>query len=312
MLVTARAEPSALRALASAAAALALVLGCASPAPAVAASPNCTRQSGQGSPGAALETPVKLEPDLPGQVVNFGGTRGTQFVDVVLTATPALPASLTPDQIRIDVLRRFLRTSNNLRTTAAPLPTFTEPEIAPTRDRVTFTVCLSGSGLPAGSYVGNVTVDGPKGFGPASISITENAANATLALAGGAGSLIAAFAFLLLRGAASRQAAAQTAHAQSVAAAAEANNQQQLDQLHQQPPKPRLSQYFGEVVSDLNWWITTIVALGLATGTIIGLYFANPAWGASTWGSIAALVGPVFSAVGVQSVITSLGRGVAH
>lgn len=255
----------------------------------------CTRRAGGDRPGQAIEPAVKLAPDVAGHVVNFGGSREWQFVDVVLNADPALPRSLEPGEIRLEVVRRFTRASENLKTTWMRRPTFTQPRISPGRARVTFTMCLNGAGLEAGSYSGSVLIEGPRGLAPASISITANAKDSTLALWGGVAVLALAALFLVLRGAAARQARTEEKQAKSGDAKSEPQ---------------QLTKYVGGVLKDLNWWITSIVALGLAAGTIIGIYSANPAWGADTLGSVASLVGPAFTAVGVQSVITSLGRGV--
>ncbi len=175
-----------------------------------------------------------------------------------------------------------------------------------------FTVCLNGAGLAPGSYTGNVYIEGPKGLAPTSITVTENAKNSTLALFGAIGALLAAVAFLLLRGAAARQAKAEEAHMSAVADAARAHEADQQAELEENAPTTHVSGYLGGVLKDLNWWLTSIVALGLAAGTIVGIYSANPAWGSDTWASVAALVGPVFTAVGVQSVVTSLGRSVGR
>jgi hypothetical protein len=114
----------------------------------------CKLNPGQGGGGRSLKQSVKLVSDLPSQTVNFGGSRGWEFVYVVLTATPALPSSVTSNQIRLSILRPFTRTSQTLPTATAPIPKFTEPMISSGRDRVTFTVCLNGAGLPAGSFTG--------------------------------------------------------------------------------------------------------------------------------------------------------------
>jgi hypothetical protein len=235
-----------------------------------------------------------------------------QYVDVVVNATPALPPSVNPTDIRIQVLRRFSRESQTLPSTSAARPTFTNPVISPGRDRVTFTVCLDGSELAPGSYAGNLYVEGPKGLAPTSISITENAKNARLAswLAGVA--LVAAFAFLLLRGMAARQANHEQEHAKAMAEAVMASDDEKRQYLDQRPPHRHLTSYFVEVVSDLNWWLTSIVALGVAAGGIMATYSANPSWGADTWVSVATVVGATFTAVGVQSVVTSLGKGVTE
>jgi hypothetical protein len=123
--------------------------------------------------------------------------------------------------------------------------------------------------------------------------------------------LVAAFAFLLLRGAASRQAKAAEKHGQALAATAEAD-QNVKDAAMQRAPaaKEHIHSYFTEVLRDLNWWLTALVSLGVAVGSIIALYSANPSWGADFWASVAAIVSPTFAAVGVQSVITSLGKSV--
>jgi hypothetical protein len=179
------------------------------------------------------------------------------------------------------------------------------------RDRITFTVCLSGDGLAPGTYAGNVLVEGPTGLAPTSLGITENLKDSGLALRLAIASLVAAFAFLLLRGAAARQAKAAEKHGQALATTAAAEQIVKEAALQQAPaPKDHIQNYFVEVISDLNWWLTSLVSLGVAVGSIIALYSANPAWGADLWGSVAAIVSPTFAAVGVQSVITSLGKGV--
>jgi hypothetical protein len=274
---------------------------------------DCVRQAGEGRAGPALEPTVKLvpEPDSASQVVNFGGSRGWQFADVVLNARPALPKSLEPREIRLEVLRRFTRTSDSLPTASAPTPRFTEPRISPGRDRITFTVCLNGTGLSAGSYSGNVLVEGPQGLAPASVSVTANAKNATLAWLGGVGVVLLAALFLVLRGAAARQAKTAEENAKEFATAADAAGRKRAVAKQDQAPRGLMS-YLKDVFKDLNWWVTSVVALGIAIGTIIGIYSATPAWGADTLGSVVSLVGPAFTAVGVQSVITSLGRPVGR
>jgi hypothetical protein len=172
-------------------------------------------------------------------------------------------------------------------------------------------VCLNGSGLEAGSYAGNILVEGPRGLAPASISLTANAKDSHLALWGAVGVLLLALFFLVLRGAAARQAKTEEVHAKEFAKATTDAEREEAVQKQAQAPE-RLTKYVREVFKDLNWWVTSVVALGLAAGTIYGIYSANPSWGADTLGSVISLVGPAFTAVGVQSVITSLGRSVSR
>lgn len=273
---------------------------------------DCTRLSGEGGGGLPLQPAVKLTPDLAGQVVNFGGSRGWRYVDVVLNATPALPRSVNAKAIRFDVPRRFSRTSDRLSTVSAPRPSFTEPSISPGGDRIAFSVCLDGATLESGSYSGSVLVEGPKGLGPTTISFTENARNSGLAFWGGLTVLAIAFFFLVLRGAAARQVKAEERNAQDVARAeSETGLAEALKRTQEHPPK-RVRSYIVEVFQDLNWWVTSVVALGLAAASIYGIYSADPAWGSDTVGSVISLVGPAFTAVGVQSVVTALGRSVEH
>ena len=271
--------------------------------------PHPCSYSRTGATGSPLKRAVKLTPDPSAAVVNFAGSGGSEFVDVVLNATPALPASVRSSQIRLEVLRRFTRTSQTARTEAAPTPTFTQPRISPNRDRITFTACLNGSGLKAGSYAGNVYIEGPPGLSPVSVSITENATNADLAAVGTIAALALAFVFLWLRGAAARQVAAEQVQAEQLVTAAKAYDTDRIDEATAAAPKP-VGAYLLEVFKDLNWLITTLVALGAAFGTIVGIYDSNPAWGVDTLGSVISLVGPAFTAVGVQSVVASLGRSV--
>jgi hypothetical protein len=277
--------------------------------PATNDQPECTRQPGQGVAGPPLKKPVKLVPDAAAQAVNFGGSRGTKSTDVVLSATPALPPSVTADQLRLDILHRFTRASQTLPTESAAPPSFSQPKISPGRDRVSFTVCLNGAGLEPGSYAGALIVEGPKGVAPTTISVTENAKNATLARWLAVGVLVAAFLFLLLRGAAARQ---MKHEEDMLAEAANKGDAAEVRQVHNNPRQHNVAWYFIGVMQDLNWWMTTLVALGVAAGSIIAIYSANAAWGADTLTSVAALVSPVFTAVGVQSVVTSLGRTVGR
>lgn len=272
---------------------------------------SCTYKTSQSPNSKPVNPTAKLSPDLPTQFVNFGGGRGWKFVDVVLNATPALPASVGAGDIRLEVLRRFTRISPTLPTRYAPTPAFTPPVISPGRDRITFTICLDGDGLAPGMYAGNVLVEGLTGLAPANVGVTENLKDSGLALRLACASLVAALAFLVLRGAAERQAKAADKHAQALTSTANAQ-QETKDMARDQapPPKEHLRNYFLEVLRDLNWWLTAFVSLGVAAGSIIALYSANPVWGADLWASVAAIVSPTFAAVGVQSVITSLGKSV--
>ena len=52
----------------------------------------CTYEPAPLRSSKTVKPTVKLSPDQGAQIVNFGGERGWKFVDVVLNATPPLPA----------------------------------------------------------------------------------------------------------------------------------------------------------------------------------------------------------------------------
>ena len=143
--------------------------------PATAAeAPTCTRRAGQFAEGTPVKDPVTLAPDPDTQVINFGGRRQPQEVDIVVGIKPPLPPEVTPAMIDIDVPRRLRRIGDTLTTISSQIPMFSEPRINPARSRMSFVACVNGKGLEAGSYVGLITVEGPSGVGPASVTVTAN------------------------------------------------------------------------------------------------------------------------------------------
>jgi hypothetical protein len=255
---------------------------------------------------------VTLTPVSAAQIINFGADRSRRHADIVLSASPSLPPDVRAADIRIEVPQRFMRVSSTLPTLSAPRPQFTHPAISPERDRIMFTMCVDGRGVAPGTYAGNVIVEGPQGLGPATIAVTQNYKDARLAYFLAIGSLVAALCFLLLRGAAARQSKAAEKHGQALASTADQSEDAKRAALERAPePKEHMHEYFTEVLWDLNWWLTSLVSLGVAAGSIIALYSGNPSWGADAWASVAAIVSPTFAAVGVQSVVTSLGKSVS-
>jgi hypothetical protein len=242
--------------------------------------------------------------------VNFGGGRGWQFAEVVLTASRPLPSSFEPSQLAIEVLRRFSRQSETLSTVTLPQPTFTEPRLNPARNIITFAVCLDGSNLGAGRYAGAIAVEGP-GVGPTNLAFNLNAQNETMFLSTVIVSGVLVLFLLFWRGAATLQSdtakgvAAEVDHADvtpegvlevpaKVAPTAEKAVQ----------TRARWS-LRTEVLTDPMFWAGTVLSTAAAVAAAWAIYAANTGWGASPVTDIFAIVSSIVAAAGFQSLITS-------
>src|SRR5919109_1564012 len=108
------------------------------PAPS-AVGKTCTRQSGPApSVGSKLKSPIKLTPERDTELVNFGSERGIKERDVLVLADDPLPKSVTPNQIGLDLPRRFERVSDTLETAELAAPTCTKPVISRDRTEIKF------------------------------------------------------------------------------------------------------------------------------------------------------------------------------
>ena len=236
-------------------------------APALAANGpgDCTRRAGEFTPAPAIKTPIALTPDPDAQVVNFGGGRDQHEVDVVVNMKPALPQSVTPEQIDIDVPRRLRRVGDTLTTVSARRPTFTVPRFNPARSRMAFVACVPGEGLDAGSYAGLVTIEGPEGVGPTNFALTANAKDGLLFWVGSLVALV--FAAILL--------------------------------LYKETQKTTEKWTTG------FWLLEFFVPLGLAFGAMYTAYSQSTSWGSDGIASVIALVGTAFAAAGLRSLIVA-------
>jgi len=269
----------------------------------------CTRKAGEFSPGAAVKPAITLTPDLPTQTINFGGDRGWQFAEVVLSASRPLPWGFKPAQLDIEVLRQFARQSETDSSATLAPPTFTPPTINPSRNTITFAVCFDGSSLSAGHYTGAVTVEGLEGIGPTSLAFNLNAQNQALFLV--VLFVTAALALFLLfwRGAAmvqSDNAKAVVAEVNMSLAEGTTVVPEQAAADAQKPIKAR--QRFalkGEVLRDPMFWIGTLLSTIAAVAAAWSIYSANTSWGVNPVTEAFAIVSAVLAAAGFQSPLTS-------
>jgi hypothetical protein len=217
--------------------------------------------------------------------MDMGGLRGTGTTDIAIAASPALPASVTSEDITVDIPKRFARNGAGLSTQYLPEPEFSKPRILQHGTLIAFTLCVDASHAAAGSYVGQVIVGGPKGVQPATIAVTLNAKDETEFIVGVIVAGVVALLLLLIRGAKVRMEkpvpAGETA--------------------------PTLGKAVGATLKDvLGFWVPTILALAAALVAIFQVYDANASWGADATSSLIALGGTAISAAGLGTFLSSL------
>lgn len=244
-----------------------------------AASVECVRNFDDAKGGKRLKPPIALAPaaGTAQRQLNFGTNRGEKVMRrLVLTASKPLPKQLRPEQIAFEAL--LSRSGESLESTDFADPTFTMPKISADRRTVVFSACFDGSGISAGKYVGAINVSGPVGLGAASINVTVNAKDSELFTFGLVAAILIAFVLLLVKDAAAAL-----------------------------PDKDgKWRQAWLVPLGDPRWWVMTLAALGAAFGSLYTVYEADPSWGATGLGSVWALIGSGFAAIGGQSVLTSL------
>ena len=130
----------------------------------------------------------------------MGGLRGTGTTDITVSASPALPPGVTPEEITLDIPKRFARSGPGLPSAYLPNPTFSLPRILEHGTLVAFTLCVNASSISAGSYVGQVIVGGPAGVQPATVAVSLNAKDEVEFLVGLFLAAVVALWLLLMRG----------------------------------------------------------------------------------------------------------------
>jgi hypothetical protein len=251
------------------------------PTGAVSANASCPRQVNDGASAQPLTTPIVLSPASGSaqRIENFGTSRETKTIKrLVFASDKPLPDSLTAPQLNFDAL--ISRAGDTLESTDFPDPTFSQPRISQDRQSITFNACVDPGSIPAGKYVGSITLSGPPGLSAASVAVTVNAKTATWFYVGAGMSLLAAFLLLVVKDAAAYRGKAN--------------------------PTPDWAHSFLHPLADPIWWVTTVVALATAFGTLWAVYANNPAWGSGEFSDVSALIGAAFAAVGGHTIISTL------
>lgn len=239
---------------------------------------------------AAKETTVKptvaLSSSGPAEPMNMGGLRGTGSTDIAITASPALPETVSSEDITVDIPKRFARTGPGLTTQYLPEPEFSKPRILQHGTLIAFTLCVDASHIDAGSYVGQVIVGGPAGVQPATVAITLNAKDETKFIVGMVLAGIIAFGLLFFHGVKVRR-----------------------DKQPAGTTNP-VTKALGETVTDIvGFWAPTVIAIGAALVAMLQVYDSSVSWGADSTSSLIALGGTAISAAGLGTFLSSLKSG---
>jgi hypothetical protein len=213
--------------------------------------------------------------------MNMGGLRGTGMTDISVTASPALPETVRSEDIAIELPQRFARSGAGLTSSYLPSPTFSPPEILEHGKVIAFTLCVDATKVEAGSYVGQVIVDGPPGIQAATVAITLNAKDQETFVIGLAAAILVAIALMLLRGVKGNYDG-------------------------QGAPKD-IGKAFRETMTEyFGFWTATAIGIGAAVAAMLQVYDSNVSWGADTVSSLLALGGTAISAAGVGTFLSSI------
>jgi hypothetical protein len=242
----------------------------------------------QASPVPELTNPVTFESGSPADTINLGGSRDSGSTDITVGATPALPPTVTPDQITLEVPKRFRRIGEKINSRFADPPTFSTPRILQEGTLIAFSMCVDANELDAGAYVGQIIVGGPPGVQSTNVAVTVNAKNATLFVWGSILAALAAFLLLLFRSANESFNADKSTSGRGLKA-----GRATLTTL-------------GDL---LGFWAPTVIAIGAAVVAMAQVYDGDVAWGANWISSFLALAGTAISAAGLGTFLAAIKPG---
>jgi hypothetical protein len=221
--------------------------------------------------------------------LNLGGNSDTGSIDITVGASPVLPESATPDQITLEVPKRFKRSGDKAETEFIDLLQFSTPRIINRGSLIGFSLCVDPDHLEAGSYVGQVIVGGPVGVEPATLAVTVNKQNGTLFWVGWAAAGLLAGVLLLLQ-------AARTPYDEYVKKNTGGNTK----------PKKLWKAIKETVVDVMGFVLPALIGIALALAAMYQIYAGDPAWGADSLSSVIALVGTAITAAGLGAFISSI------
>jgi hypothetical protein len=255
----------------------------------------------------AIDPPVALQASPLTATKNFGSDRRSEdLVFKLATEKPLDPAVVQHLELVADPIVRAGEATDSA---SFPEPTFSTLRLSGNHKTISFRVCLDpDNSLPAGKYVGTISLEGPPGIDSSTMTITANAKDGGIFWLSSILSLVLAF-FVLLYKATKDERVRRTAEVEKENAI--------TDGLERTPDqkKAELKNQFKQAnkylpaawasVKDFGWLFPTFFALGGAFGSLWGIYVANPAWGeGGPLTSAIAVIGAALAAIGAKTILT--------
>ncbi|MGC1852528.1 MAG: hypothetical protein WA687_08835 [Solirubrobacterales bacterium] len=254
--------------------------------------------------GSESAKTITLKPETASEVVNFGGTRGTKSVDVVLLASQSLPDTFSPKQLELDSPKRFQRAGQALDSASLPLPRFSNPQLIEHRKKILLRICLDADGAKPGTYSGTIYISGPRGIGSTSVALTTNLkTSGSFFLLVQILAIFLAFFLLLLKAAKEEYDRLKKGQEGEDKGGKAAGAKAKTSTKKAKPIKWR--EAILPNLTDLGFWASTLIALGAAFVAMRAIYDSTPAWGTETWTNVFALFGTAFGAAGIGSLLTT-------
>jgi uncharacterized protein YpmB len=268
-------------------------------APAQAQQDECSVANASGKAGGKrVKKAVTLETDAGSlnRTVNLGSDREEEAISLRVNVPKGLTKKKLVKRMEL-VAEPFTKVHETAEAAAITDVEFSKLNVSGDGKRITFYMCVDPpNNLDAGKYTSVVTLEGPRGVNPATMTITLNGKD-------GGGFLIAlivtavlSFLVLLYKGASEMRAAA-------IAAA-----KKETDANKRKTAVENADKWWGHVgkcVTSPGWLVPTFAAIGAAFAILWAAYDGNPAWGES--GPVTsglALLGAGLAAIGAKTIFT--------
>jgi hypothetical protein len=252
--------------------------------------------------GDAIDPPVAFQASPLTATRNLGADRESENVVFKLTTDKPLGKDV---EKRLELVADpIVRVGETTDSASFPEPTFSALRVSRNRKTLSFRVCLDpDNDLPAGKYVGTISLEGPPGVDSSTMTITANAKDGGVFWASSILSLVLAF-FVLLYKASKEERTRRTADVEKRMP----TPQGELPTSEKETALKNANKYPSAAwasFKDFGWLFPTFFALGGAFGALWGIYVANPAWGeAGPLTSGLAVIGAGLAAIGAKTILT--------
>jgi hypothetical protein len=267
--------------------------------PAQAQEDECSVANASGKAGGKkVKKAVTLETDAGSlnRTVNLGSDRELEAIRLRVN----VPKGLTKKKLvkRMELAAEpFTKVHETAEAAIVTDIEFSELNVSGDGKRITFDMCVDPpNGLDAGKYTSVVTLEGPRGVSPATMTVTLNGKDGGVFVAALFVTALLSFLVLLYKGASEMRATA-------IAAA-----KKETDADKRKTDLEKAEKWWGHVgkcVTSPGWLVPTFAAIGAAFAILWAAYDGNPAWGES--GPVTsglALLGAGLAAIGAKTIFT--------